>query len=107
MVLLTHGKNTDKKCTDDPEEVEETERMFLSLCDAMRREGVLIYTIAIDVPETSGDGDKGKKKSELSRDIFDDCASGSARAFFPESADEIDAALASVAADLSTVRLTE
>ena len=107
MVLLTHGKNTDKKCTGDPEEVEETERMFLSLCDEMKREGILIYTIAIDVPEMTEDDDKPKKsKSELSRDIFDDCASDSARAFFPESLKEVAAALDSVAQDLSVIRLT-
>ena len=106
MVLLTHGKNTGKKCADDPEEVEETERMFLSLCDAMKQEGVLIYTIAIDVPETGEEGSKKKSKSELSRDIFEDCASGAARAFFPESMNEIADALNSVAGDLSSVRLT-
>ena len=106
MILLTHGKNTDKKCSGDPEEVEETERMFLSLCDAMKQAGVLIYTIAIDVPETGEESRKKKSKSELSRDIFEDCASGAARAFFPESMNEVTDALDSVAGDLSSVRLT-
>ncbi len=112
MVLLTHGKNTSKECSGDPEEVEETEKMFLSLCDAMKREGVLIYTIAVDVPETVSDDEdedaKAKKsKSELSRDIFEDCASGSARAFFPGKMKEVAEALSTIAGDLSVVRLTE
>ncbi|MDJ0943988.1 MAG: VWA domain-containing protein [Kiloniellales bacterium] len=111
MVLLTHGKNTDKKCSGDPEEVEETEKMFLHLCDEMKREGVLIYTIAVDVPETiSGDEDvdvkPNKSKSELSRDIFEDCASGSSRAFFPGKMKEVAEALSVIAGDLSVVRLT-
>ncbi len=112
MVLLTHGKNTDKECSGDPEEVEETEKMFLQLCDAMKREGILIYTIAVDVPETivSDDEDEDRKpkksKSELSRDIFEDCASGSARAFFPGKMKEVAEALSTIAGDLSVVRLT-
>lgn len=114
MVLLTHGKNTPKSCTADPQEVEETEKMFLALCDAMKREGVLIYTIAVDVPETivSGDeddddeADRVESKSELSRDIFEDCASGSARAFFPGEMKEVAEALNTIAGDLSVVRLT-
>ncbi len=115
MVLLTHGKNTDKECSGDPEEVEETEKMFLQLCDAMKREGILIYTIAVDVPETIVSDDKDdededrkpkKSKSELSRDIFEDCASGSARAFFPGKMKEVAEALSTIAGDLSVVRLT-
>ncbi len=115
MVRLTHGKNTPESCTADPEEVEETEKMFLALCDAMKREGVLIYTIAIKVPETvisDGDDDdddeedRVESKSELSRDIFEDCASGTARAFFPGSMKEVAQSLNTIAGDLSVVRLT-
>ena len=109
LVLLTHGKNTKKSCTDDPEEVEETERMFLELCDSMKREGILIYTIAIDVPETvfDKDGEPKKSKSELSRELFEECASGSARAFYPKSMKEMAVALNQVANDLSVLRLSK
>ncbi len=106
MVLLTNGKNTPKSCTGDPEEVEETEKMFLHLCDAMKREGVLIYTIAVDVPELSDELEEQKSKSELSRDVFEDCASGSARAFFPGKMKEVAEALNTISGDLSVVRLT-
>ncbi len=113
IVLLTHGRNTPKSCTADPEEVEETEKMFLALCDAMKREGILIYTIAIKVPETivSEDYDDEERdsvdsESELSRELFEDCASGSARAFFPGSMKEVARSLNTITGDLSVVRLT-
>ena len=109
MVLLTHGRNTPKSCTADPEEVEETEKMFLALCDAMKREGILVYTIAIKVPETvvSDEGDIVDSESELSRELFEDCASGSARAFFPGSMKEVARSLNTITGDLSVVRLTK
>ena len=74
-----------------------------SVEDCQRIITALEHLASIVVPDEL---EEKKSKSELSRDVFEDCASGSARAFFPGKMKEVAEALSTISGDLSVVRLT-
>ncbi len=115
-IIGTHSNNTPRTCSDDPETIIETARMFAEACDGMKREGILVYAVVYvtdysDLWTWGKDDDGGEDMdrpgpAEAARELFEDCTSGAERAFFPESKEELEAAVASIANDLKGLRLT-
>ena len=95
VIIMTDGENTPKDCALDLESKQETEAMFVEACDAMKNEGILVYTVTFQVED------------EATNTIFESCASGSERAFKSPSGPELISAFAEIASDLSTLRLVQ
>ncbi len=95
VIIMTDGENTPKDCALDLESKQETEAMFVEACDAMKTEGILVYTVTFQVED------------EATNAIFESCASGSARAFKSPNGPELISAFAEIANDLSTLRLVQ
>ncbi len=113
-IIGTHSSNTPRTCSDDPETIAETARMFAEACDGMKQEGILVYAIVYVTDysdlwnwdkESAADTDR-PGPAEAARELFEDCTSGAERAFFPESREELESAVASIANDLKGLRLT-
>ncbi len=112
-IIGTHSGNTPRSCSDDPETIAETERMFAEACEGMKREGILIYAI-VYVSEHRGfwgresEADEDAPSSaDAARALFEDCTSGTERAFFPQSREELEAAVTGIVNDLSSLHLTQ
>ncbi len=113
-IIGTHGSNSPRTCSDDPETIAETERMFNEACDGMKRDGILVYAIVYitdssdlwDWDKDDADEADAPGPAEAARALFEDCTSGPERAFFPESVEELDAAIRSITADLKGLRLS-
>ncbi len=95
VIIMTDGENTPKDCAQDLESKQETEAMFAEACEAMKTEGILVYTVTFQVED------------EGTNAIFESCASGSARAFRSPNGPELISAFAEIANDLSTLRLVQ
>ena len=94
IIIMTDGANT-PSCARDPLTTAQTEAMFAAECQAMKNEGVIIYTITFQLNDPATNG------------LFRDCASGEERYFKSPSGEELEAAFTTIANDLSTLRLTE
>ncbi len=94
IIIMTDGANT-PDCAGDPLTKAQTETMFDQQCQAMKNEGVIIYTITFQLndPDTNN--------------LFRDCASGAERYFKSPSGEELELAFTTIANDLSTLRLTQ
>ena len=111
-IIGTMGSNTPRTCSDDPETIAESARMFLEACEGMKREGILIYAIAYINDYKSfwnrdDDDSEAPTPGDAARALFEDCTSGPERAFFPESREELDAAIATITSDLVRLRLSK
>ncbi len=95
VVIMTDGENTPKDCAEDLESKQQTEAMFLEACQAMKSEGIIVYTITFQVED------------ETTNDIFESCASGGARAFRSPTGSQLISAFGEIASDLSTLRLVQ
>ncbi|MDJ0946630.1 MAG: pilus assembly protein [Kiloniellales bacterium] len=94
IIIMTDGANT-PNCADDPLSVAATEAMFAQQCQAMKTQGVIIYTITFQLndPDTNA--------------LFESCASGAERYFKSPSGEQLELAFTTIANDLSTLRLTQ
>jgi len=95
VIIMTDGENTPKDCALDLESKQRTEAMFLEACQAMKTEGIVIYTITFQVED------------EITNDIFESCASSGARAFRSPTGSQLISAFGEIASDLSTLRLVQ
>lgn len=113
-IIGTMGSNTPRTCSDDPETIAETEKMFLEACEGMKREGIVIYAITYinDYSkywdwDRDGDESEAPTPEEAARALFEDCTSGQERAFFPQSRDELEAAISSITNDMVRLQLSK
>ena len=85
--------------------------MFLEACEGMKREGIVIYAITY-INDYSKywdwDNDEGEAPTleETARALFEDCTSGPERAFFPQSREELEAAISSITNDMVRLQLS-
>ena len=94
IIVMTDGENT-PDCLEDSQTQEQTEAAFTRICDDMKANGIVVYTITFQLedPDTN--------------DLFRDCASGAARYFKSPSGEALEAAFTTIANDLSTLRLSQ
>ncbi len=94
IIIMTDGANT-PDCAGDPLTKAQTEAMFAQQCQAMKDEGVVIYTITFQLNDSNTNA------------LFQSCASGSERYFKSPSGEQLEIAFTTIANDLSTLRLTK
>ncbi len=94
IIVMTDGENT-PDCLQDSQTQAQTEAAFTRICDDMKANGIVVYTITFQLedPDTN--------------DLFRDCASGAARYFKSPSSSALEAAFTTIANDLSTLRLSQ
>jgi len=94
IIVMTDGENT-PDCLEDIQTQEQTEAAFTRICDDMKANGIVVYTITFQLedPDTN--------------DLFRDCASGAERYFKSPSGAALEAAFTTIANDLSTLRLSQ
>ena len=94
IIVMTDGENT-PDCLQDSQSQAQTEAAFTRICDDMKANGIVVYTITFQLedPDTN--------------DLFRDCASGAARYFKSPSSSALEAAFTTIANDLSTLRLSQ
>ncbi len=94
IIVMTDGENT-PDCLEDSQTQAQTEAAFTRVCDDMKANGIVVYTITFQLedPDTNA--------------LFQDCASGAARYFKSPSSDALEAAFTTIANDLSTLRLSQ
>ncbi len=95
VVIMTDGENTPKDCAKDDETKETSEAAFAETCQAMKDEGVVIYTITFKVDDAE------------TIDLFEACASDSSRYFGSTDGKVLETAFAKIAGDLTNLRLAE
>ncbi len=94
IIIMTDGANT-PDCAGDPLTKAQTEAMFALVCQAMKDQGVIIYTITFQLNDPNTNA------------LFEACASGSERYFKSPSGEQLELAFTTIANDLSTLRLTK
>lgn len=94
IIIMTDGANT-PNCAGDPQTKAQTEAMFAQQCQAMKTQGVIIYTITFQLNDPATNA------------LFESCASGAARYFKSPSGEQLELAFTTIANDLSTLRLTQ
>ncbi|MDJ0935013.1 MAG: pilus assembly protein [Kiloniellales bacterium] len=94
IIIMTDGANT-PNCAGDPQSTAQTEAMFAAQCQAMKTQGVIIYTITFQLNDPATNA------------LFESCASGTARYFKSPSGEQLELAFTTIANDLSTLRLTQ
>ena len=94
IIIMTDGANT-PNCLQDVQTTGETEAAFTRICDDMKANGIVVYTITFQLedPDTNA--------------LFRTCASGTERYFKSPSSDALEAAFTAIANDLSTLRLSQ
>ncbi len=94
IIVMTDGENT-PECLEDSQTQAQTEAAFTRICDDMKANGIVVYTITFQLedPDTN--------------DLFRDCASGAARYFKSPSSEALETAFTTIANDLSTLRLSQ
>lgn len=103
LVLMTDGQNTltqddEFHVTEDKTRpISETDERTVKLCEIIKQEKIVIYSVAYNFP---GDAAVGKK-------ILNICASDSTKFFDAKSADELEEAFKNIGKDLARVRLSE
>ncbi len=95
VIIMTDGKNTPASCAEDLDSKEASEAAFAETCDAMKTQGVLVYTITF------------KLEDEATNTLFETCASGTDRYFKSPTGEQLEDAFANIAADLTNLRLSE
>jgi len=95
VVIMTDGENTPKDCAKDDETKESSEAAFAETCQAMKDEGVVIYTITFKVDDAE------------TIDLFEACASDPSRYFGSTDGKVLETAFAKIAGDLTNLRLAE
>ena len=94
IIIMTDGANT-PDCAGDPLSKAQTEEMFDQQCQAMKDQGVIIYTITFQLNDPN------------TNTLFQNCASGAERYFKSPSGEQLELAFTAIANDLSTLRLTQ
>ncbi len=95
VVIMTDGENTPKDCAKDDETKESSEAAFAETCQAMKDEGIVIYTITFKVDDAA------------TIDLFEACASDPSRYFGSPDGKVLETAFAKIANDLTSLRLAE
>ena len=95
MVILTDGANTPDDCARDEDSKAASEAAFATTCQAMKDQGVVIYTITF------------KLKDEKTNALFEGCASNPSRYFRSPNGKVLETAFATIAGDLTNLRLAE
>lgn len=96
IVMMTDGDNTRAASgtRHDSTNRNKADRATDSLCTAIKGQGIQIYTIAYEI------------KTTKTRRLLEGCASGSEQYFDARNAADLNSAFAEIAANLSTLRLT-
>ena len=95
VVIMTDGANTPDDCAEDEDSKAASEDAFAATCQAMKDQGVVIYTITfkLDDPKTNA--------------LFEGCASSPKRYFKSPDGEVLETAFATIAGDLTNLRLAE
>ena len=96
VIMMTDGANTRavSGTTHNSKSSNKADRATEDVCSAIKSDDIQIYTIAYEISETK------------TRRLLEDCASGGEQYFDARNADDLTAAFAEIAANLSTLRLT-
>ncbi len=94
-VIMTDGENTPKDCAEDSDTREASEAAFAETCQAMKDQGVVIYTITFKVDDADTNA------------LFEACASNPSRYFKSPDGKVLETAFATIAGDLTNLRLAE
>ena len=95
VVIMTDGANTPEDCARDTDSKAMSEEAFAETCQAMKDQGVVIYTITF------------KLEDDKTNDLFEGCASGPKRYFKSPDGKVLETAFATIAGDLTNLRLAE
>ena len=96
IVMMTDGDNTRAASgtSHNSRSRNKADRATDNLCTAIKADGIQMYTIAYDI------------SSNRTRNLLEECASGSDMYFDARNAGDLSGAFAEIAANLSTLRLT-
>ncbi len=96
VIMMTDGDNTRAASgtTHDSRSRTRADRATETLCSAIKGDNIQLYTIAYEI------------SSSRTRRLLEGCASGSEQYFDAQNASDLNAAFAEIAANLSTLRLT-
>ena len=96
IVMMTDGSNTRAASgtTHDSKSTNKADRKTDSLCSGIKGSGIQLYTIAYEVDDNK------------TRRLLEGCASGSDMYFNAQNSSDLSSAFAEIAANLSTLRLT-
>ncbi|MDJ0943176.1 MAG: pilus assembly protein [Kiloniellales bacterium] len=95
VVIMTDGANTPEDCAKDADSKAASESAFAATCQAMKDQGVVIYTITF------------KLKDDKTNALFEGCASSPDRYFRSPDGEVLETAFATIAGDLTNLRLAE
>jgi Flp pilus assembly protein TadG len=88
MIIMTDGEFNRQYNSSEGNSFEQSEKM----CDAIKAEGIKVYTVAFQAPKAG-------------QDILNYCASGEDFAFTPESSEELTEAYTKIAQSISDLRI--
>ena len=95
VVIMTDGANTPEDCAKDADSKAASEAAFAATCQAIKDQGVVIYTITF------------KLKDDKTNALFEGCASSPDRYFRSPDGEVLETAFATIAGDLTNLRLAE
>lgn len=96
LILLTDGENTRAPSYPAHNSTDRAlaDSLTLQLCEAVKDDGIVLYTIAFDVTDS------------MIRELMEQCGTSPSHYFEPESAAELSAAFADIAYSLRKLRLS-
>ena len=95
VVIMTDGANTPEDCARDTDSKAASEEAFAETCRAMKDQGVVIYTITFKLSDAQTNA------------LFEGCASSPNRYFKSPDGEVLEQAFATIAGDLTNLRLAE
>ena len=95
VVIMTDGANTPRDCAQNSDSKAASERACAETCQAMKDQGTVVYTITF------------KREDKETNTLFESCASSAKRYFKSPDGEVLEKAFATIAGDLTNLRLAE